>query len=100
MIYNIFSADSFRAKVTVLQEDGSTKNLSGATAVAVATNGTQAISGVVNLASAATGEIGVVFSAGAMATGNWEVQVRVTLNGETQTVSRLFVRVEAAAVAA
>lgn len=91
MKYEIGTADSFRARFTVKQ-NGTVKNLTGASAVTLATNGTTVISGTVDLTGAASGLVAVLFPAGSFAAGDWEVQVRVTLGGETQTVGRAFFR--------
>ena len=92
MTYDIFSQDSFRMKVTVL-ENGAPKDMSGAAVSVLASTGRSTVAAAVNLANAAAGEIGFIFAAGAFQVGNAEVQVRATLNGETQTVARIDLRV-------
>lgn len=91
MKYEIGTADSFRARFTVKQ-GGSVKSLVGATAVALATNGTTVINGTADLTNAASGQVIALFPAGSFSAGDWEVQVRVTLGAETQTVGRAFFR--------
>jgi hypothetical protein len=91
MKYEIGTADSFRARFTVKQ-NGVVKSLVGATAVAFATNGTTTITGTTDLSDAVNGRVGVIFPAGSFAVGDWEVQARVTLGGETQTVGRAYFR--------
>lgn len=91
MKYEIGTADSFRARFTVKQ-NGTPKVLTGGSAVALATNGTTVITGTADMTNAASGQVVAIFPAGSFAAGDWEVQVRVTLGGETQTVGRAFFR--------
>lgn len=91
MKYEIGTSDSFRARFTVRQ-DGTPKPLTGGSAVALATNGVAIITGTADMSGAAAGQVLAIFPAGSFSAGDWEVQVRVTLGGETQTVGRAFFR--------
>ena len=99
MIFDIFSLDTFKLLVTVLRA-GAAMNMSAATLSAVASNGLTSVAGAIDTSQAASGQIGVSFSAGALTVGNWDVQLRATIGGETQTVARAWVRVTQAASAA
>lgn len=94
-VYDITTADSFSLKTKVMR-GGAPMPLTGATVVARASDGETSIIGSVDTSDSANGWIGALFAAGAFAAGNWEVQVRVSLAGETQTVARSFVRVSPA----
>lgn len=92
MIHEIFSEDSFRAVVRV-QSNGTAFPMTGATVTASASDSATTVAGTVDMSQAGAAEIGVSFAAGALTVGDWEIQVRATLAGQTQTVARTFVRV-------
>ena len=99
MIYEIFSQDSFRMKVTVM-DNGSPKDLTGAAVSVFALTGRNIISATVNLANLATGEIGFIFPAATFQVGDARVQCRVDLGGETQTVADISLQVAKSIMAA
>lgn len=102
----IVEGDALSYTVTVLDEDGVTPvDLSAATVAAAArmtlptwaTGRVDATSATIT--NAAAGEVTVTYGAGALAAGSWEMQLRVTLGGQPQTVSREPVQVVASAFA-
>jgi len=97
MKFDIFSKDSFRLIVRVMRGDLA-MNLASASVEAVATRGQSSVAATIDMSGAASGEIGVIFPAGAMGEGAWDLQVRATWSGETQTVARVRVAVAKASV--
>lgn len=99
MRYTIYSADSFRMRVPVLCR-GVAMPLTAASIEAVAASGSRRVAASIDMTDAPSGEIGVIFGKGALAVGNWQLQVRVTIGAETQTVLTVRITVDQAAVAA
>lgn len=88
----ITSGDSFRVRVTVTdQATNAALPLGAATIEAAASrNGQSVAANIVNVDLAA-GIYRYEFAPGALSQGSWLIQSRVSLNGETQTVSELRV---------
>ena len=99
MRYTIYSADSFRMLVTVTR-GAAPMSLIGASIEAVAASGARRAVATIDLTDAASGQIGLAFGKGALAVGNWQLQVRVTIGAETQTVLTAAITVATAAEAA
>lgn len=79
--------DDLRFTVNVTNtNDGSVKDLTGATVEVKAKKGGTTVAGTATLTDAANGQISVVFNDGDLSAGRWNVQVRATLSGDTQTV--------------
>lgn len=95
MKFDIFAMDSFRLIVRVTR-GGVNMNLASASVEAIASTGETGVAAAVDMTGAASGEIGLTFPAGAMSEGTWDLQVRVTIGTETQTVARSYIRVSKA----
>lgn len=96
MRYTIYSADSFRLIVAVTR-GAAALSLVGASVEAVAASGARRVAASIDLTDANLGQFGVIFSEGALAVGHWQLQVRVTIGAETQTVLTATITVEQAA---
>ncbi|WP_444455324.1 hypothetical protein ACTTAI_08645 [Rhodobacter capsulatus] len=94
--YGIYSNDSFKLLVPVLR-NGDAMPLTGAAIEAVASCGSVGVAATIIMQDAAAGLIGVVFPAGALAVGVWQLHVRVRIGGETQTVLTAAITVAKAA---
>ena len=83
----IHDGDTLSILVTV-EESAVAKDLTGAT-VATSAKGagsSNTIAGTATLSNAAGGEVLVEYGAGDLSVGTWNVQLRVTLSGDIQTV--------------
>jgi anthranilate/para-aminobenzoate synthase component I len=82
-----FETDSVSILVTVTDEStGSALNLTGGSVEAVAKSRTTTIEATASIVSAEAGTIRVSFSPDTFDQGVWQIQVRVTLGDEVQTV--------------
>lgn len=90
-----WDGDTLRIRATILRtSDNTVKDLTGMTGVvASAKKSTTTVSGVVSVTDAVNGVITAVFD-GLLEEGNWLVQIRGTLDGDTQTVLSKWINVK------
>jgi hypothetical protein len=91
-VADIYDLDNQKILVTITDEenDPAAKDITGATLAAYARAGTDApIVGTASISNAAGGEVLISFAAGAFADkpGLYDVQLRVTIGSDVQTVS-------------
>ncbi|WP_444453097.1 hypothetical protein ACTTAI_19100 [Rhodobacter capsulatus] len=92
MKFEIYSADSFRLRVPV-RRGGVPMPLTGASVEASASNGVRNVQATIDMSFADDGVIGVILGKGALSAGIWQLDVRVTVGPETQTVRSVLIDV-------
>ncbi len=82
----VFEADSLVIELTVsFPVGGLVQDLTGATVVAIAKRkGAAPVDGAATVVDETT--VQVVFAAGSLSVGVWEVQIRATKSGQTMTI--------------
>jgi hypothetical protein len=99
-IANTWQGDDLVIAVTVLDDDGAAKNLTGGTVEAGASGPSGSlVTPTVTVTDASAGAVSMQFNDGALSGGTWTVQMRVTLDDVTQTVYEDTVKVRRSVIA-
>jgi len=91
----IYAGDSLEMTIIVKNDDGNSQDLTDATVEAAARRfGTVVNADSVTIQDATAGEILVFFSPGTLTEGTWDIQTRVTIDSNVQTVSKVTISVK------
>lgn len=99
MAISIQELDSLKIRVAVSDDSGEPVNLTSASFQCAAGGGAYGVSGTVTPIDLAEGVVDVSFSSNTIDVGRWATHLRVTIDGETQTVYREILEVTPSIVA-
>jgi len=94
VLYEITYGNTFKPRITVRYDSGALADVSGATVqISLGDFSGTKVNATIDMSGAASGLVVGLFAANAVPVGDYDLHGTVTMNGETQTVSRDKLRV-------